>query len=197
MTRKDNILTAMLIGSFVTFLFPPGGYTQTAADSSAIKSNSFNKNKTAIMEEKDFTTSILVDQSPKEVFDAVNNVRGWWQGEVKGNTSKLNDEFTYQMGDIHFSKQKIVEVTPDKRVVWLITESKINFVAHKDEWINTKVIFDISKEGEKTKLTFTHQGLKPAIECYNGCSGAWGQLIEKSLFSLITTGKGVDVFQNK
>ncbi|MGO4292108.1 SRPBCC family protein [Chitinophaga sp. RAB17] len=146
------------------------------------------------MEEKDFTTSILVDQSPEEVFNAVNNVRGWWQGEIKGSTDKLNDEFTYQMRDMHFSKQKIVEITPAKRVVWLITESKINFVAHKEEWMNTKVIFDISKEGEKTKLTFTHQGLKPTIECYNGCSGAWGQLVEKSLFSLITTGKGVDVF---
>ncbi|MBS0031051.1 SRPBCC family protein [Chitinophaga sp. 22321] len=146
------------------------------------------------MEGKDFTTTILVDQSPKEVFDAINNVRGWWQGEIKGGTDKLNDEFTYRMGDVHFSKQKVVEITPGKRVVWLITESRISFVSHKEEWLNTKVIFDISKEGEKTKITFTHHGLVPAIECYDGCSGAWGQLVEKSLFSLITKGEGVDVF---
>lgn len=146
------------------------------------------------MQNKDFTTSILVAQSPTEVYNAINNVRGWWQGEVLGDTDKLNDEFTYQMGDVHFSKQKVVELIPDKKVEWLITESKINFVADKEEWLDTKVVFDITKEEDKTRLTFTHQGLVPTIECYGGCSGGWKALIEKSLFSLITAGKGVDVF---
>ena len=146
------------------------------------------------MDNKDFTTSILVDQSPTEVFNAINNVRGWWQGVIEGGTDQLNDEFTYRMNDVHYSKQKLVDVVPDKRVEWLVTDSRINFVADKEEWVNTKMFFEIAKEGDKTKLTFTHQGLVPAIECYGGCSGAWGQLIEKSLYSLITTGKGVDVF---
>ena len=142
----------------------------------------------------DFTTSILVDKSPKEVFNAINNVRGWWQGEIVGNTEKLNDEFTYQMQEFHFTKQKIVEFIPDKKVVWLVTDSKINFVTDKNEWLNTTIHFDISKQNKQTKLAFTHQGLVPKIECYGGCSGAWGKLVEQSLLSLITTGKGVDVF---
>jgi uncharacterized protein Usg len=145
-------------------------------------------------QEKDFTTSILVDKSPKEVFNAINNVRGWWQGEITGSTDKLNDEFTYQMKEFHLTKQKIVEFVPNKKVVWQVTESKINFVADKEEWLNSKIIFDITTEGKKTKLTFTHHGLVPKIECYRNCSGAWDNLIEKSLFSLITTGKGIDVF---
>jgi hypothetical protein len=145
-------------------------------------------------QEKDFTTSILVDKSPKEVFNAINNVRGWWQGEIKGSTDKLNDEFTYQMEEFHLTKQKIVEFVPNKKVVWQVTESKINFVADKGEWLNSRIIFDIATEGKKTKLTFTHHGLVPKIECYRNCSGAWDNLIEKSLFSLIATGKGVDVF---
>ena len=56
--------------------------------------------------EKDFTTTILVEKSPTEVFDAINNVRGWWQGEIKGNTEKLNDEFTYQMQTFIFQNKK-------------------------------------------------------------------------------------------
>lgn len=143
---------------------------------------------------KDYNTSISVDNPATEVFNAINNVRGWWQGEIKGNTNKLNDEFTYEMQPYHLSKQKIIEMVPDKKVVWLVTESEINFVADKNEWLNTTISFDISTVGNKTNITFTHQGLVPAIECYGGCSGAWEQLIQKSLFSLITTGKGVDVF---
>src|SRR5436305_697232 len=109
----------------------------------------------------DFTTSIVVDQSPAEVFKAINNVRGWWQGEITGSTEKINDEFTYQMADFHLTKQKIVELTPGKKIVWRVTESKINFVADKNEWLNTTITFDIATEKDKTKLSFTHKGLVP------------------------------------
>jgi hypothetical protein len=44
--------------------------------------------------------------------------------------------------------------------------------------------------GKNTELRFTHVGLVPAFECYGGCAGAWGFLINDSLRSLITTGKG-------
>ena len=50
-----------------------------------------NKNNT--VSSQSFSTSFVVDESPKQVFDAVTNVRGWWSEEVKGGTSKLNDEF--------------------------------------------------------------------------------------------------------
>jgi len=143
---------------------------------------------------KDFTSSIQVDKSPAEVFNAINNVRDWWQGEITGKTDKLNAEFSYKMNDVHFSKQKIVELVPGKKVVWLVTESNLSFVARHDEWTNTTIQFDISSENGKTNLTFTHYGLVPAFECYGGCSGAWESLIQKSLFSYITTGKGVNVF---
>ncbi|PQJ09223.1 ATPase [Flavipsychrobacter stenotrophus] len=146
------------------------------------------------MEKRDYSVSILVDQTPNEVFNSINNVRGWWQGKIEGSTDKLNDEFTYQMVDVHFSKQKVTELIPNKKVVWHVTDSKINFVVDKDEWTDTEIVFDISTEGNKTKVTFTHQGLVPAIECYGGCSGAWGRLVQESLYSLITTRKGVDVF---
>jgi Activator of Hsp90 ATPase homolog 1-like protein len=142
----------------------------------------------------DYTTMLVVDQSATEVFNAINNVRGWWQGQITGSTDKLNDEFIYEMSPHHLSTQKVVEMVPNKRIVWLVTESQINFVANKNEWLHTKIIFDITTSNNQTTLSFTHQGLIPANECYSNCSGAWEQLINKSLLSLITTGKGVDVF---
>lgn len=146
------------------------------------------------METSNFTTTIVVDNSPNEVYDAINNVGAWWHGEVIGNSDKLNDEFTYEMKPHHFSKQKVVDLVPNKRVVWLVTDSQLNFVKTKDEWTGTKIIFEISEAGGKTQLRFTHEGLTPAFECYGGCSSGWTELIQKSLLSLITTGKGVEVF---
>ncbi len=142
----------------------------------------------------DFTTIILVDQTPEEVFNAVNNVRGWWQGEIEGGTTKQGDEFIYRMKEFHFSKQKVVELIPGKKIVWLVTESQLNFTRDKSEWTGTTISFDISEINNKTQLRFTHQGLVPKIECYGDCSNAWSQLIQQSLFSLITTGKGREIF---
>jgi hypothetical protein len=51
-------------------------------------------------------------------------------------------------------------------------------------------VFEITRKGNKTELRFTHVGLVPAIECYHGCSGAWGFYINDSLRGLITTGEG-------
>lgn len=141
------------------------------------------------METINFTTAILVDQTPKEVFDAINKPQYWWSGAFEGNTTNLNDEFTYCYEDMHYSKQRISEIIPDQKVVWLVTESDISFVEDKEEWTGTKIIFEISQQEHQTKLQFTHVGLQPHVACYDACTTAWGQLIEQSLYDLITTGK--------
>jgi hypothetical protein len=141
-------------------------------------------------ENQSFTTSITTDKSPHEVFEAVTNVRGWWSQTITGNTAALNDEFEFEVEDVHYSKQRLVEVIPDQRVVWLVTEANMTFIEDHDEWKGTKVIFDITSDGAKTKLTFTHEGLVPAIACYKACMPAWTQYIEHSLRQLIETGVG-------
>ena len=142
------------------------------------------------MNNKDFNIYFLVDQSPKEVFDAVNNVRGWWSEALEGNSEKLLDEFSYRHGTSHYSKHKIVEMIPNEKVVWLTLESNLTFVEKKDEWNGTFMIFEINKQGDKTKLDITHQGLVPAFQCFDSCSKGWTYYLQNSLLPLITTGKG-------
>lgn len=142
------------------------------------------------MTTRNYTTSYTVNQPPEQVFAAVNNVRGWWSGEIDGSTDKLGGEFTYRYQDLHRSTQKITELVPGKKVVWRVLDAEINFVRDKAEWNGTDVVFDIARKGDKTELRFTHVGLTPSIECYGKCAGAWGFYINESLKSLITTGKG-------
>jgi Activator of Hsp90 ATPase homolog 1-like protein len=124
------------------------------------------------------------------VFSAINDVRGWWSGEIEGDTNSLGDEFTYRYEDIHYSKQKITEFVPNDKVVWHIVDSYLKFVDDQSEWNDTEVIFDVSEKGGQTVVTFTHQGLVPAFECFGACSNAWGFYINESLRNLIATGKG-------
>jgi uncharacterized protein YndB with AHSA1/START domain len=138
-----------------------------------------------IMGNASFTTSILVDQTPERVFDAIKDVPAWWMGSVEGRTDEVGAEFTYTYKTMHRSTQKVTELVPGKKVVWHVSGSHLDFVKDKTEWTGTEMVFDIRKAGEKTELRFTHAGLEPNAECYGACSRGWTQLIQDNLRKLI------------
>ncbi|MGX7681383.1 SRPBCC family protein [Jatrophihabitans sp. DSM 45814] len=142
------------------------------------------------MNGQEFTTAITVDQTPQEAFAAINNVRGWWLGEIDGDADQLGSEFTYRYEDVHRSTQKVTEFVPGKTVVWRVVEAHLSFADNKTEWEGTEIRFDISKAGNRTEVRFTHLGLVPEYECFDSCSNAWTFLVNDSLRSLISTGVG-------
>jgi hypothetical protein len=141
------------------------------------------------MKTPNFTTTILVDATPTQVFNAINQPQQWWSGEFTGSAEKLDNEFTYQYKDMHYSKQKVAEMIPNKKVVWLVTDSQLNFIEDKSEWTGTKIIFEIAEKNNKTQVHFIHEGITPEVECFSSCSPAWTNLIQRSLFNFITTGE--------
>jgi uncharacterized protein YndB with AHSA1/START domain len=142
------------------------------------------------MSATNFTTTIIVDQSPEEVFNAITNVQGWWSEEIEGNAAKLNDEFNYHYEDVHRCKVKLIEVIQNKKIVWLVEENYFKFTEDKTEWTGTKPTFEISEKDKKTELCFTHVGLVPDYECFEICRDAWTHYIRNSLKNLIINGKG-------
>jgi len=142
------------------------------------------------MKNQNYTSSFTVDQTPKEVFDAVNNPRGWWSEVIEGDTSKLGAVFYYHFRDLHRSTIKIIECTPEKRVVWRVLFNDFSFVKDRTESTGTDIVFEIEKKGPQTELRFTHIGLMPDCECYDACSEGWRNYINGSLRDLIATGKG-------
>ncbi len=142
------------------------------------------------MTSTNFTTVFAVDQSPAEAFDAITNVRGWWSGQIDGDTDKLGAEFIYRYEDVHYSKQEITELVPNKKVVWRVLDAYLDFTEDPAEWNGTEITFEIGRKDDQTEVRFTHLGLVPEFECYDSCSTAWAFYINNSLRHLITTGQG-------
>lgn len=141
------------------------------------------------MQNKSYTAIIEVTKSAEDVFNCIKDVSKWWSKDFEGNSAKLNDEFVINHPGAHYSKQKLVEVIPNKKIVWLVTESTLNWLQDKQEWTNTRMIFDLTTNGDKTLLHFTHEGLVPEKECYARCVQGWDMVIKDWLFNYITTGK--------
>lgn len=141
---------------------------------------------------RDITHSFTVEQTPQQVFDAVNDVRGWW-GNVVGDTATVGDEWVYFVPDIHFTKFRTTELVPGELVEWLCVDSHLSFTQDKYEWTGTTVRFEISQpEGADgpTRLVFTHVGLTPDVECHDVCQTAWAQYVLGSLRDHVLAGSG-------
>jgi hypothetical protein len=144
------------------------------------------------MQDKSYTTTIEIDKSPHEVFNKLRDVSKWWSKDFEGTSAKYNDEFVISHPGRHFSKQKLTEVVPGKKLVWLVTASNLTWLEKdKQEWTNTKMIFEITASGNKTLLHFTHEGLLPEKECYAMCEQGWNMVIKDRLFHFITEGREI------
>lgn len=142
------------------------------------------------MEKKDYTTTVTVSKPPEEVFNGINSVSKWWIEDLKGDSENLNGVFTVAFGGDGFVMHKLVEVIPNKKVVWLVTDCYLPWFTDKTEWTNTKMTFEISAKNNSTEICFTHIDIVPEIECYDMCVKGWDQYIKGSLFKLITEGTG-------
>lgn len=136
-----------------------------------------------------YTVAIEVAKSPGVVFDhLIHDVSKWWPEDVEGLSSKLNDEFVFRTGDSHYSKNKVIELLPNKKLVWLVTES----IRKTDgfDWTGTKMIFELTPKESNTLLQFTYDGIVFEDE-YERLLQVCDMVIKDMLYNFLTTGKTI------
>ena len=104
-----------------------------------------------------YTVAIEVAKSPDDVFNHLIDLSKWWPEEFEGESIKLNTEFVFRTGDSHYSKNKVIEFVPNKKVVWLTTESMRK--TDNFDWTGTKMIFELTPKAGNTLLKFTYDGV--------------------------------------
>ncbi len=141
------------------------------------------------MKKQDYNATIVVKAGAMEAFNNVNRVSAWWVANLEGDSESLNGVFTVHFGET-FVTFKVVELAPGRKVEWLVTDCYLPWLNDKTEWNNTRVSVDITSGNGETTIHFTHIGLSPDVECYDGCVKGWDHYVKISLFKLITEGKG-------
>src|SRR4029077_19118236 len=121
--------------------------------------------------------------SLNDVYKALATREGlaaWWTNNTQGE-SKADGVRQFRFGAGGFD-MKVLELEPGKRVLWRVVDGP-------DEWIGTKVSFDLTSSGEFTAVLFKHEGWKRPVEFMHHCSTKWAMFL-MSLKSLGETGKG-------
>jgi len=77
---------------------------------------------------------------------------------------------------------KVLELDPGRRVLWQVVDGP-------EEWIGTKISFDLVQRADWTIVFFKHEGLKEPVEFMHHCSTKWGVFL-LSLKSLLEAGQG-------
>src|SRR4051812_30445346 len=104
-----------------------------------------------------YSVAIELSKSPAEVFDHLIDLSKWWPEGFEGDSLQINSEFIFKTGASHYSKNKVVEFVPTRKIIWLTTESlrkTDNF-----DWTGTKMIFELTPKNDGTLLTSTYNGV--------------------------------------
>lgn len=132
----------------------------------------------------DILHRVGIKSSTKNVYKAlttIDGLAGWWTSTTRGD-AQVGGDIHFQFGDRGFLDMKVLELDPEKRVIWEVVKGP-------EEWIGTKVSFDLEQDGEQASVLFKHQGWKEPIVFMHHCSTKWAVFL-LSLKALVETGQG-------
>jgi uncharacterized protein YndB with AHSA1/START domain len=146
------------------------------------------------MKQSSYSTVVLVGASPQAAYDAINDVRAWWSEDLEGDTDAVGAAYDFRGNhegvNVHRARIRVTELVPGERVAWHVEANEFTFTEDQDEWVDTRIVFELTPSDEGTRISFRHEGLVPVHECYDVCSNAWWHFLHDSLRGLIETGQG-------
>lgn len=138
----------------------------------------------------DYQRMIDVKATPIQAYEAVTSgFKEWWT-DPETPLSRMGDVATFRF--------------PPKDSSWTfrpVTLEPHRLVEHecvgaqhvhdglpesiRTEWLGTKMRFEITPTEAGSRIVFTHEGLKPALDCFEVCEAGWDFFILESLRSYL------------
>jgi uncharacterized protein YndB with AHSA1/START domain len=110
-----------------------------------------------------------------------DGLAGWWTTDTQGGFG-VGGVIRFRFGERGGFDMKVLELEPGERVLWQV-------VAGPEDWLGTKVSFDLKLRDGATIVLFKHQGWKEPVEFMHHCSTKWATFL-MSMKALLESGKG-------
>lgn len=136
----------------------------------------------------DILHRVGIKSSTDDVYKALSTREGiaaWWTSDTQGD-GKVGGVFQlrFSAGGVEIGGfgMKVLELDPARQVLWQVVDGP-------EEWIGTKISWELKQEDDYCIVLFKHQGWKEPVEFMHHCSTKWAIFL-MSLKSLLETGKG-------
>jgi hypothetical protein len=128
---------------------------------------------------------ILIKATPEKVYPSFATIEGlkeWWTRFITAdNDIAAGAILRFRFGNSG-PDMKVKNIIPGKRVEWECVDGP-------EDWIGTKIFFDLERHGDKSILHFGQTGWKNENDFYMHCNCRWAYFM-LSIKSLIETGHG-------
>lgn len=131
----------------------------------------------------DIVHSIDIATTPERLYEALTTqkgIAGWWTPDVKAEpvVNSVN-ELNFQGTTLKFRVDKL---EPARHVAWSSMDVP-------PQWEDTRVLFDITPDGDMVNLKFSHAGFTSLEGDFGITSYSWAQYV-RSIKLLLETGEG-------
>jgi len=143
------------------------------------------------MSGQSYSTEFLISAKPESVYKAITeDIDKWWT-ELSNQALQVGDQLVVRFEKTTSWEMKVSEAFPNRSLVWKVAEANhdLEGIRRKDEWKGTIIKWKIVANETGSKVTLIHQGLVPALECYEICQARWAYFLG-SLKNYLETGKG-------
>ncbi|WBB57092.1 SRPBCC domain-containing protein [Verrucosispora sp. WMMD573] len=124
-----------------------------------------------------------VTSDPEDVYAALTTVEelaNWWTKDTDGD-GDVGGVLRFRFVPGGFD-MKVLESRPAELVLWEVVDGP-------EEWIGTRVRFELKREDDFTIVLFRHEGWREPVEFMYHCSTKWAIYL-MSLKRLVETGEG-------
>jgi hypothetical protein len=143
----------------------------------------------------DYHRTLVSTATVQEAYEAVTSGFANWWTDPGGALSRIGDVATFRF--------------PPNKSTWTfrpVTLEPYHLVEHecvganhlhdglpetvRTEWLGTQLRFEISPSGDGSCIQFTHNGLRPELDCFDVCSAGWDLFFVESLGTYLNEGMG-------